>query len=129
MPALCSRFGIEVGNTGERVGTFAIAYAAHKALSPVWHVYVSCITSMCLHHWDVYPGVPWMADARANLYHRPLSRFDSHRRWHSPQSWPGYLARREATRSSLEHEVVVAEEPSKQCLCCLLRVANSFLVM
>jgi hypothetical protein len=35
VPALCSRFGIEVGNTGERVGTFAIAYAAHKALSPV----------------------------------------------------------------------------------------------
>jgi hypothetical protein len=38
VPALCSRFGIEVGNTGERVGTFAIAYAAHKALSPVWHI-------------------------------------------------------------------------------------------
>lgn len=35
VPALFSRVGIEVGNTGERVGTFAIAYAAHKALSPV----------------------------------------------------------------------------------------------
>jgi len=35
VPSLFSRVGIEVGNTGERVGTFAIAYAAHKALSPV----------------------------------------------------------------------------------------------
>lgn len=35
VPSLFSRVGIEVGDTGERVGTFAIAYAAHKALSPV----------------------------------------------------------------------------------------------
>jgi len=27
--------GIQVNNTSERVGTVAIAYAAHKALSPV----------------------------------------------------------------------------------------------
>lgn len=35
MPALLDRFGLKVGNTGEKVGTVAIAYAAHKALSPV----------------------------------------------------------------------------------------------
>jgi hypothetical protein len=58
VPALCSRFGIEVGNTGERVGTFAIAYAAHKALSPVWHTCNLCTTTVCLHQWDVYPGIP-----------------------------------------------------------------------
>mmetsp|Transcript_3019 Transcript_3019/g.7506 ORF Transcript_3019/g.7506 Transcript_3019/m.7506 type:complete len:180 (-) Transcript_3019:500-1039(-) len=33
--ALLSKVGIEVTNTSESVGTFAIAYAAHKALSPV----------------------------------------------------------------------------------------------
>ena len=33
--ALLSRIGISVSDTNERVGTFAIAYAAHKALSPV----------------------------------------------------------------------------------------------
>ncbi|KAK9862144.1 hypothetical protein WJX84_001411 [Apatococcus fuscideae] len=35
VPALLDRFGLKVGNTGEKVGTVAIAYAAHKALSPV----------------------------------------------------------------------------------------------
>ena len=35
MAALLSKVGIQVNNTSERVGTFAIAYAAHKALSPV----------------------------------------------------------------------------------------------
>jgi len=33
--ALLSKVGIQVNSTNERVGTFAIAYAAHKALSPV----------------------------------------------------------------------------------------------
>lgn len=33
--ALLSRFGLEVNTTSESVGTFAIAYTAHKALSPV----------------------------------------------------------------------------------------------
>lgn len=33
--ALLSKVGIQVNTTSERVGTFAIAYAAHKALSPV----------------------------------------------------------------------------------------------
>ena len=33
--ALLSRIGITVSDTNERVGTVAIAYAAHKALSPV----------------------------------------------------------------------------------------------
>ncbi|KAF8058460.1 hypothetical protein HT031_005584 [Scenedesmus sp. PABB004] len=33
--ALLSRFGLSVSDTSEKVGTFAIAYAAHKALSPV----------------------------------------------------------------------------------------------
>lgn len=33
--ALLQRFGLQVNNTNETVGTFAIAYAAHKALSPV----------------------------------------------------------------------------------------------
>lgn len=32
---LLSRFGLQVNQTSEQVGTFAIAYAAHKALSPV----------------------------------------------------------------------------------------------
>mmetsp|Transcript_21230 Transcript_21230/g.58903 ORF Transcript_21230/g.58903 Transcript_21230/m.58903 type:complete len:191 (+) Transcript_21230:132-704(+) len=32
---LLSRIGLEVNQTSEQVGTFAIAYAAHKALSPV----------------------------------------------------------------------------------------------
>lgn len=32
---LLSKVGIEVGDTGEKVGTFAIAYAAHKAASPI----------------------------------------------------------------------------------------------
>ena len=35
VPALLDRFGLKVGGTGEKVGTVAIAYAAHKALSPV----------------------------------------------------------------------------------------------
>lgn len=50
VPALFSRVGIEVGNTGERVGTFAIAYAAHKALSPVRRC--PCMVWLCyyLHH-------------------------------------------------------------------------------
>jgi hypothetical protein len=33
--ALLSRVGLTVSDTSEKVGTFAIAYAAHKALSPV----------------------------------------------------------------------------------------------
>lgn len=33
--ALLSRMGLSVSDTSEKVGTFAIAYAAHKALSPV----------------------------------------------------------------------------------------------
>lgn len=33
--ALLNKVGIQVNTTSERVGTFAIAYAAHKALSPV----------------------------------------------------------------------------------------------
>lgn len=32
---LLQRVGLEVTTTSEQVGTFAIAYAAHKALSPV----------------------------------------------------------------------------------------------
>ena len=35
MRGLLSRVGLQSGETSERVGTFAIAYAAHKALSPV----------------------------------------------------------------------------------------------
>ena len=33
--ALLEKVGLSVSSTSERVGTFAIAYAAHKALSPV----------------------------------------------------------------------------------------------
>ena len=33
--ALLGRVGLTVSGTSERVGTVAIAYAAHKALSPV----------------------------------------------------------------------------------------------
>lgn len=33
--SLLQRIGLAVSNTNEKVGTFAIAYAAHKALSPV----------------------------------------------------------------------------------------------
>lgn len=33
--ALLSNVGITVGDTGEKVGTFAIAYTAHKAASPI----------------------------------------------------------------------------------------------
>jgi hypothetical protein len=33
--SLLAKLGIEVSTTSESVGTFAIAYAAHKALSPV----------------------------------------------------------------------------------------------
>jgi hypothetical protein len=33
--SLLARVGLEVNSTSESVGTFAIAYAAHKALSPV----------------------------------------------------------------------------------------------
>ncbi len=32
---LLSKLGLEVSQTSESVGTFALAYAAHKALSPV----------------------------------------------------------------------------------------------
>lgn len=32
---LLSKIGLSVNDTSEKVGTFAIAYAAHKALSPV----------------------------------------------------------------------------------------------
>lgn len=35
MASLLERFGLNAGVTGEKVGTVAIAYAAHKALSPV----------------------------------------------------------------------------------------------
>eukprot|EP00877_Chromochloris_zofingiensis_P012442 jgi/Chrzof1/7451/Cz02g24150.t1 len=33
--ALLAKVGLQVNDTSEKVGTFAIAYAAHKALSPV----------------------------------------------------------------------------------------------
>ena len=33
--ALLERVGLNAGGNGEKVGTFAIAYAAHKALSPI----------------------------------------------------------------------------------------------
>ncbi|KAG7674565.1 putative Protein FAM210B, mitochondrial [Nannochloris sp. 'desiccata'] len=33
--AVLAKFGLQVTDTSEKVGTFAIAYAAHKALSPV----------------------------------------------------------------------------------------------
>lgn len=33
--SLLARIGIETSATSEKVGTFAIAYAAHKALSPI----------------------------------------------------------------------------------------------
>ena len=32
---LLNKIGIQAGNTEEKVGTFAIAYAAHKAASPI----------------------------------------------------------------------------------------------
>lgn len=35
VPALLRRIGLAVSDTNEKVGTVAIAYAAHKALSPV----------------------------------------------------------------------------------------------
>ncbi|KAG2452568.1 hypothetical protein HYH02_002805 [Chlamydomonas schloesseri] len=35
MAGMLGRFGLEVSDTSEKVGTFALAYAAHKALSPV----------------------------------------------------------------------------------------------
>ncbi|GLI58980.1 hypothetical protein VaNZ11_000801 [Volvox africanus] len=35
IPALLAKIGIQVSDTSEKVGTFALAYAAHKALSPV----------------------------------------------------------------------------------------------
>lgn len=35
MASLLSKIGLSVNDTSEKVGTFAIAYAAHKALSPV----------------------------------------------------------------------------------------------
>lgn len=33
--SLLSKVGIEAGDSGEKAGTFAIAYAAHKAASPI----------------------------------------------------------------------------------------------
>ena len=33
--SLLEKVGLQSSGTGEKVGTFAIAYAAHKALSPV----------------------------------------------------------------------------------------------
>lgn len=33
--ALLARVGIDAGDAGEKAGTFAIAYAAHKAASPI----------------------------------------------------------------------------------------------
>lgn len=33
--SLLGQFGLSVNDTSETVGTFALAYAAHKALSPV----------------------------------------------------------------------------------------------
>lgn len=35
VPALLARVGLQANDTSEKVGTFALAYAAHKALSPV----------------------------------------------------------------------------------------------
>ena len=35
MADLLAQIGIQASDTGEKVGTFAVAYAAHKALSPV----------------------------------------------------------------------------------------------
>lgn len=35
MGALLAKIGLQVNDTSETVGTFAIAYAAHKALSPI----------------------------------------------------------------------------------------------
>ena len=33
--SLLSKIGLSVNDSSEKIGTFAIAYAAHKALSPV----------------------------------------------------------------------------------------------
>lgn len=33
---LLDKVGIHTDGTGEKVGTFALAYAAHKAASPIW---------------------------------------------------------------------------------------------
>ncbi|GER27176.1 hypothetical protein STAS_02849, partial [Striga asiatica] len=35
VPALLHKVGISTDETGEKVGTFALAYAAHKAASPI----------------------------------------------------------------------------------------------
>lgn len=35
VPALLQKVGISSNETGEKVGTFALAYAAHKAASPI----------------------------------------------------------------------------------------------
>lgn len=35
VPALLQKIGIPTNETGEKVGTFALAYAAHKAASPI----------------------------------------------------------------------------------------------
>ncbi|KAL4578578.1 hypothetical protein LXL04_014703 [Taraxacum kok-saghyz] len=35
VPALLQKVGISANETGEKVGTFALAYAAHKAASPI----------------------------------------------------------------------------------------------
>ncbi|KAL3530337.1 hypothetical protein ACH5RR_009659 [Cinchona calisaya] len=35
VPALLQKVGISTNETGEKVGTFALAYAAHKAASPI----------------------------------------------------------------------------------------------
>eukprot|EP00850_Spirogloea_muscicola_P020573 SM000220S07052 [mRNA] locus=s220:40911:41857:- [translate_table: standard] len=35
VPALLEKVGVQVGQTGETVGTVALAYAAHKAASPI----------------------------------------------------------------------------------------------
>eukprot|EP01024_Parvocaulis_polyphysoides_P025571 TRINITY_DN23267_c1_g1_i1.p1 TRINITY_DN23267_c1_g1~~TRINITY_DN23267_c1_g1_i1.p1 ORF type:complete len:182 (-),score=14.12 TRINITY_DN23267_c1_g1_i1:165-710(-) len=35
VPSLLDKFGLKLNEAGEKVGTVAIAYAAHKALSPV----------------------------------------------------------------------------------------------
>ena len=107
VPALFGRVGIEVGNTGERVGTFAIAYAAHKALSPVWNgpcpvrLHHACSPLAAGVQVLLLPTQVPTFDGSCETSRLPC-RYGSHQQWRSHRLLPGYWARRQTM--PLKHE-------------------------
>ena len=63
--SLLSQVGLQVTDTSEKVGTFAIAYAAHKALSPVRFPPTVALTPLVAKYIGSKKAAPPPADGKA----------------------------------------------------------------